>query len=97
MEKRGQRQLASSARHKMGGGKLKVEFVLLGQTPFSIPICSFLGPIPSVMIMEMFLQSSRPAAFMVGGSVHWLSNFTVGLVFSYLEVKNCVFFLKKKL
>ncbi|KAM3824330.1 solute carrier family 2, facilitated glucose transporter member 5-like isoform 3-T4 [Vipera latastei] len=43
------------------------------------------SPIPSVMIMEMFLQSSRPAAFMVGGSVHWLSNFTVGLVFTYLE------------
>ncbi|XP_007432105.1 solute carrier family 2, facilitated glucose transporter member 5 [Python bivittatus] len=54
-------------------------------------ICYVIGhaigasPIPSVMIMEMFLQSSRPAAFMVGGSVHWLSNFTVGLVFSYLE------------
>ncbi|XP_077167312.1 solute carrier family 2, facilitated glucose transporter member 5-like isoform X2 [Paroedura picta] len=43
------------------------------------------SPIPSVMIMEMFLQSSRPAAFMVGGSVHWLSNFTVGLVFIYME------------
>ncbi|XP_054857586.1 solute carrier family 2, facilitated glucose transporter member 5-like [Eublepharis macularius] len=41
--------------------------------------------VPSVMIIEMFLQSSRPAAFMVGGSVHWLSNFTVGLVFSYME------------
>ncbi|XP_063001579.1 solute carrier family 2, facilitated glucose transporter member 5-like [Elgaria multicarinata webbii] len=41
--------------------------------------------IPSVMIIEMFLQSSRPAAFMVGGSVHWLSNFTVGLVFTYME------------
>ncbi|XP_042334543.1 solute carrier family 2, facilitated glucose transporter member 5-like [Sceloporus undulatus] len=41
--------------------------------------------IPSVMIIEMFLQSSRPAAFMVGGSVHWLSNFTVGLVFNYME------------
>ncbi|NWW01695.1 GTR5 protein, partial [Oreocharis arfaki] len=43
------------------------------------------SPIPSVMITEMFLQSSRPAAFMVGGSVHWLSNFTVGLVFLYME------------
>ncbi|XP_015266524.1 PREDICTED: solute carrier family 2, facilitated glucose transporter member 5-like isoform X2 [Gekko japonicus] len=43
------------------------------------------SPIPSVMIIEMFLQSSRPAAFMVGGSVHWLSNFTVGLVFKYME------------
>ncbi|XP_065552900.1 solute carrier family 2, facilitated glucose transporter member 5-like [Lathamus discolor] len=43
------------------------------------------SPIPFVMITEMFLQSSRPAAFMVGGSVHWLSNFTVGLVFLYME------------
>ncbi|KAL8198358.1 UNVERIFIED_CONTAM: Solute carrier 2, facilitated glucose transporter member 5 [Gekko kuhli] len=43
------------------------------------------SPIPSVMIIEMFLQSSRPAAFMVGGSVHWLSNFTVGLVFTYMQ------------
>ncbi|KFP87787.1 Solute carrier family 2, facilitated glucose transporter member 5, partial [Acanthisitta chloris] len=43
------------------------------------------SPIPSVMISELFLQSSRPAAFMVGGSVHWLSNFTVGLVFLYME------------
>lgn len=48
---------------------------------------SFPGPIPFVMITEMFLQSSRPAAFMVGGSVHWLSNFTVGLVFLYMEVR----------
>lgn len=24
---------------------------------------------------------------MVGGSVHWLSNFTVGLVFLYMEVR----------
>ncbi|NXQ61063.1 GTR5 protein, partial [Anthoscopus minutus] len=43
------------------------------------------SPIPAVIITEMFLQSSRPAAFMVGGSVHWLSNFTVGLVFLYME------------
>ncbi|XP_009555005.1 solute carrier family 2, facilitated glucose transporter member 5 isoform X1 [Cuculus canorus] len=43
------------------------------------------SPIPFVMITEMFLQSSRPAAFMVGGSVHWLSNFTVGFVFVYME------------
>ncbi|KFQ22426.1 Solute carrier family 2, facilitated glucose transporter member 5, partial [Merops nubicus] len=43
------------------------------------------SPIPFVMITEMFLQSSRPAAFMVGGSVHWLCNFTVGFVFLYME------------
>ncbi|XP_032057269.1 solute carrier family 2, facilitated glucose transporter member 5-like isoform X2 [Aythya fuligula] len=43
------------------------------------------SPIPFVMITEMFLQSSRPAAFMVGGSVHWLCNFAVGLLFLYME------------
>ena len=44
------------------------------------------GPVPAVLITETFLQSSRPAAFMVGGSVHWLSNFTVGLIFPFVQV-----------
>lgn len=48
-------------------------------------LCSA-GPIPNVVATEMFRQSARPAAFMVGGAVHWLSNFTVGLVFPFLEV-----------
>ncbi|KAF7657890.1 hypothetical protein LDENG_00020920 [Lucifuga dentata] len=43
------------------------------------------SPIPYVVTTEMFRQSSRPAAFMVAGSVHWLSNFTVGLLFPFLE------------
>uniref|UniRef100_A0A671PHF0 Solute carrier family 2, facilitated glucose transporter member 5 n=1 Tax=Sinocyclocheilus anshuiensis TaxID=1608454 RepID=A0A671PHF0_9TELE len=43
------------------------------------------GPIPNVITTEMFRQSSRPPAFMVAGTVHWLSNFTVGLVFPFLE------------
>uniref|UniRef100_A0A452F6E3 Solute carrier family 2, facilitated glucose transporter member 5 n=1 Tax=Capra hircus TaxID=9925 RepID=A0A452F6E3_CAPHI len=34
----------------------------------------------------IFLQSSRPAAYMVAGTVHWLSNFTVGLVFPFIQV-----------
>uniref|UniRef100_A0A8B9P891 Solute carrier family 2, facilitated glucose transporter member 5 n=1 Tax=Apteryx owenii TaxID=8824 RepID=A0A8B9P891_APTOW len=57
-----------------------------GNCLWDFQICIYLpGPIPFVMITEMFLQSSRPAAFMVGGSVHWLCNFTVGLVFLYME------------
>ncbi|XP_010999097.1 solute carrier family 2, facilitated glucose transporter member 5 isoform X1 [Camelus dromedarius] len=44
------------------------------------------SPIPALLITEIFLQSSRPAAFMVGGSVHWLSNFTVGLIFPFIQV-----------
>lgn len=44
------------------------------------------SPIPALFITEIFLQSSRPAAYMVGGSVHWLSNFTVGLIFPFIQV-----------
>ncbi|XP_078281213.1 solute carrier family 2, facilitated glucose transporter member 5 [Rhinoraja longicauda] len=43
------------------------------------------SPIPYVITTELFRQSSRPAAFMVAGSVHWLSNFLVGLIFPFLE------------
>lgn len=46
------------------------------------------GSVVTVITAEIFRQSSRPAAFMVGGSVHWLSNFTVGLVFPFLEVSS---------
>lgn len=44
------------------------------------------SPIPALFITEVFLQSSRSSAFMVGGSVHWLSNFTVGLIFPFIQV-----------
>lgn len=43
------------------------------------------SPIPALLITEIFLQSSRPPAFMVGGSVHWLSNFAVGLLFPFIQ------------
>uniref|UniRef100_A0A3Q4H1Q6 Solute carrier family 2, facilitated glucose transporter member 5 n=1 Tax=Neolamprologus brichardi TaxID=32507 RepID=A0A3Q4H1Q6_NEOBR len=47
----------------------------------NLPLC----PIPYVVATEMFRQTARPAAFMVAGSVHWLSNFVVGLIFPFLE------------
>ncbi|XP_037684528.1 solute carrier family 2, facilitated glucose transporter member 5 isoform X2 [Choloepus didactylus] len=54
---------------------------------FSYVIGHALGPspIPALLITEIFLQSSRPSAFMVGGTVHWLSNFTVGLIFPFIQ------------
>uniref|UniRef100_A0A6I8SLI7 Solute carrier family 2, facilitated glucose transporter member 5 n=1 Tax=Xenopus tropicalis TaxID=8364 RepID=A0A6I8SLI7_XENTR len=42
------------------------------------------SPIPYVITTEMFRQASRPAAFMIAGSVHWLSNFIIGLIFEFL-------------
>ncbi|XP_043851013.1 solute carrier family 2, facilitated glucose transporter member 5-like [Dromiciops gliroides] len=43
------------------------------------------SPIPSLISAEIFLQSSRSAAFMIGGTVHWLSNFSVGLLFPFIQ------------
>ncbi|KAG8569091.1 hypothetical protein GDO81_014259 [Engystomops pustulosus] len=43
------------------------------------------SPVPYVITTEMFRQASRPAAFMVAGSVHWLCNFIVGLIFEFLR------------
>jgi len=44
------------------------------------------GGIPFVLTGELFQQSQRPAAFMVGGTVNWLSNFAVGLLFPFIQV-----------
>ncbi|NWX87927.1 GTR9 protein, partial [Nothoprocta pentlandii] len=47
-----------------------------------------LGPagVPFLMTAELFTQSHRPAAYIVGGALNWLSNFTVGLVFPFLQM-----------
>lgn len=42
--------------------------------------------VPFLMTAELFKQSHRPAAYIVGGSLNWLSNFTVGFVFPFLQV-----------
>ncbi|KAG2459287.1 GTR5 protein, partial [Polypterus senegalus] len=79
-------------------GSINVIMTLIAETATWIPYLSAAcliiyvighaigpSPIPYVVTTEMFRQSSRPAAFMVAGSVHWLSNFTVGLIFPFLE------------
>lgn len=44
------------------------------------------GGIPFILTGELFEQSYRPAAFMIAGTVNWLSNFTVGLLFPFIQV-----------
>uniref|UniRef100_A0A8C9YI23 Solute carrier family 2, facilitated glucose transporter member 5 n=1 Tax=Sander lucioperca TaxID=283035 RepID=A0A8C9YI23_SANLU len=41
--------------------------------------------IPFVLTGELFEQSFRPAAFMIAGTVNWLSNFAVGLLFPFIQ------------
>ncbi|NXE81952.1 GTR9 protein, partial [Cochlearius cochlearius] len=47
-----------------------------------------MGPagVPFLMIAELFTQSHRPAAYIVGGSLNWLCNFTVGFIFPFLQM-----------
>ncbi|XP_064322833.1 solute carrier family 2, facilitated glucose transporter member 11 isoform X1 [Phalacrocorax carbo] len=50
-------------------------------------ILSFgLGPggITNTLIAELFLQSSRPAAYMIGGTISWISFFAIGMLFPFI-------------
>uniref|UniRef100_A0A670KJP1 Solute carrier family 2, facilitated glucose transporter member 5 n=1 Tax=Podarcis muralis TaxID=64176 RepID=A0A670KJP1_PODMU len=52
-------------------------------------ILSFgLGPggVTNTLTTELFTQSSRPAAYMIAGSVSWLSFFTIGMLFPFIVV-----------
>ncbi|XP_042334542.1 solute carrier family 2, facilitated glucose transporter member 5-like [Sceloporus undulatus] len=45
------------------------------------------GPttLPNLMIGELFLQSSRSSAYVIGGFVHWIIHFFT--IFSYLQIQ----------
>ncbi|XP_061315568.1 solute carrier family 2, facilitated glucose transporter member 9-like [Pezoporus flaviventris] len=47
-----------------------------------------IGPagVPFLMTAELFMQSHRPAAYIVGGSLNWLCNFTIGFIFPFLQM-----------
>uniref|UniRef100_A0A4W4FUS0 Major facilitator superfamily (MFS) profile domain-containing protein n=1 Tax=Electrophorus electricus TaxID=8005 RepID=A0A4W4FUS0_ELEEL len=47
-----------------------------------------IGPagVPFLVTGELFTQSHRPAAYIVGGALNWLSNFTVGFLFPFLQM-----------
>ncbi|XP_055988937.1 solute carrier family 2, facilitated glucose transporter member 9 [Sorex fumeus] len=47
--------------------------------------CSGPGGIPFILTGEFFQQSQRPAAFLVAGTVNWLSNCAVGLLFPFIQ------------
>ncbi|KAI5629132.1 solute carrier family 2 (facilitated glucose transporter), member 15b, partial [Silurus asotus] len=47
-----------------------------------------IGPagVPFLLTGELFKQSHRPSAYIVGGALNWISNFTVGFVFPFLQM-----------
>lgn len=52
-------------------------------------VCVFfcVAGVPFLLTAELFKQSHRPAAYTVAGCLNWLSNFTIGFVFPFLEVR----------
>lgn len=52
---------------------------------------SLSGGIPFILTGELFEQSYRPAAFMIAGTVNWLSNFAVGLLFPFIQVSGIIY------
>lgn len=49
------------------------------------PVC--VAGVPFLITAELFKQSHRPAAYTVAGVLNWLSNFTIGFIFPFLEVR----------
>ncbi|XP_051922856.1 solute carrier family 2, facilitated glucose transporter member 11b isoform X1 [Hippocampus zosterae] len=50
-------------------------------------ILSFgLGPggVTNILTMEMFTQTARPAAYMIAGSINWISFFFISMVFPFI-------------
>uniref|UniRef100_A0A8C9RAT8 Solute carrier family 2 member 9 n=1 Tax=Scleropages formosus TaxID=113540 RepID=A0A8C9RAT8_SCLFO len=47
--------------------------------------CTGPGGIPFILTGELFEQSYRAAAFTVAGTINWLSNFAVGLLFPFIQ------------
>ncbi|KAK5899830.1 hypothetical protein CesoFtcFv8_009260 [Champsocephalus esox] len=47
-----------------------------------------IGPagVPFLITAELFKQSHRPAAYTVAGVLNWMSNFTIGFIFPFLEM-----------
>ncbi|XP_006885970.1 PREDICTED: solute carrier family 2, facilitated glucose transporter member 7 [Elephantulus edwardii] len=95
----GRRRLLLAGYGICGSACIGLTLVLLFQS--TVPWLSYLGvicvfayigghsigpsPVPSVVRTEIFLQSSRPAAFVVDGAVHWLTNFIIGFVFPSIQ------------
>ncbi|XP_034021498.1 solute carrier family 2, facilitated glucose transporter member 9-like [Thalassophryne amazonica] len=100
IEKLGRRPLMIGGFTVMGICSAGITLALMLQVQLSfmryVSVCCVVGIIagfcigpagvPFLITAELFKQSHRPAAYIVGGSLNWLSNFTVGFVFPFLQM-----------
>lgn len=50
------------------------------------------GGVTNILTTELFTQTDRPAAYMIGGSVNWISFFFIGMIFPFIVVYTYAFF-----
>eukprot|EP00066_Takifugu_rubripes_P011871 XP_011601137.1 PREDICTED: solute carrier family 2, facilitated glucose transporter member 5-like isoform X1 [Takifugu rubripes] len=100
IEKLGRRPLMIGGFAVMGvcSVGITVAFSLQAQLSFMryISVCCVIGIIagfcigpagvPFLITAELFKQSHRPAAYIIGGSLNWVSNFTVGFIFPFMQM-----------
>lgn len=46
------------------------------------------GGVTNILITELFTQTTRPAAYMIAGSVNWLSFFFISMLFPFIVVRS---------
>lgn len=42
---------------------------------------------------DLFLQAWRPPAYVISGTINWLSMFMVGMLFGYVVVRDALLFI----
>lgn len=59
-------------------------------TLLCVCVCVFhaIGGVTNILITELFTQTTRPAAYMIAGSVNWLSFFFISMVFPFIVVRS---------
>ena len=81
--------LGITALFALGPGKgVLTFFSLLLTMSFVFFFINNVGPIPWLMVAELFLQEARPIAVTIATIVNWLANFVVGLAFPYILVSS---------
>lgn len=54
------------------------------------------GGVTNILTTELFTQTDRPAAYMIGGSINWISFFFIGMIFPFIVVYTYAFFPLEK-
>uniref|UniRef100_A0A9J8CUH5 Solute carrier family 2, facilitated glucose transporter member 5 n=1 Tax=Cyprinus carpio carpio TaxID=630221 RepID=A0A9J8CUH5_CYPCA len=50
----------------------------------NINVLCAVGGVTNILTTELFTQTSRPAAYMIGGSINWIAFFFIGMIFPFI-------------